>query len=153
MRVVIGSDHRGFAQKEKVKKALEAQGFQVEDRGNLQEDKNDDYPVFAKAVAITLYEKKAEKGILFCGSGVGMSVVANKIPSIRAGLGFSIEQVKAGRHDDDMNILVIPVDYVEDKMVHEMVKVFLETPFASDERYSRRITQITDIEELVKTYE
>lgn len=153
MRVVLGSDHRGFTQKERVKKLLETRGFQVEDMGNTSEDKDDDYPVFAKAVSVTLYEEKAERGILFCGSGVGMSVVANKFPSIRAGLGFSSEQVRAGRHDDDMNILVVPVDFLEEQAIDAIIDTFIETAYSTEEKYARRITQIADIEELVKTYE
>jgi ribose 5-phosphate isomerase B len=132
---------------------LENKQVSVQDMGDTSEVEMDDYPVFAKAVALTIVEKKAEKGILFCGSGVGMSIVANKFPTIRAGLGFTPAQVTAVRHDDDINILVIPVDFVDGETIDAMVDAFLHTDFSSEEKYTRRIKQIDDIEHLVKSYE
>lgn len=153
MNILVGADHRGFEEKQRIKLMLESQHIDVQDMGDIREVEQDDYPVFAKAVALTIYEKKAEKGILICGSGIGMSIVANKFPTIRAGLGFTPEQVIAARHDDDINILVIPVDFIDEQTIDAMVEAFLHTDFSSEEKYTRRIHQIEDIEQLVKSYE
>jgi len=86
------------------------------------------------------------RGILLCGSGVGVDVVANKLDGVRASIGKSPDQVRAGRKDDDMNILVIAADYTKEEEAKEMVKAFLETEFAKKERFVRRINEIKKIE-------
>jgi ribose 5-phosphate isomerase B len=153
MKIILGTDHRGFDEKNRIKAILIEKGFSVEDVGALEKNIADDFPLYAKAVAVTLFEKQDGKGILFCGSGVGMSIVANKFPSVRAGLGFNVEQVKSARHDDDINVLIIPVDFLSEEVVNEITYAFLHTPFSEEEKYIRRIKQISDIEQLTKTYE
>ena len=115
--------------------------------GNLSYDPSDDYPDFGAAVAGKVSGDPAgSRGVLICGSGVGMDVVANKFPRVRAALGVSLDQVSSARHDDDVNVLVIPADFVAEADAKKMAQVFLATPFAGDERYRRRIAKISKME-------
>ena len=88
----------------------------------------------------------ADKGILLCGSGVGVDVVANKFDGVRASIGKSAEQVKAGRNDDDMNVLVIAADFTKEEEAKKMVKTFLETKFSGKSRFKKRLEDIKKIE-------
>ena len=110
MQIYIGADHRGYKLKEKSVLWLSQWGYEYEDLGANNLDLGDDYTLFAKKVALkvrklTLKGEDA-RGLLFCGSGVGMNVAANKFDGVRASIGKSVEQIRAGRNDDDMNILV-----------------------------------------------
>ena len=148
MTIFLGADHRGFEQKNRIKELLEKQGYEIGDEGAFSYNPEDDFPVAALNVAqnISLDPDKQRVGILFCGSGVGMSITANKIKGVRAGLGFTLDQVKAARHDDDINVLVIPTDYVSSEEIVRLVEVFLETSFSAEEKYERRKKQIEEIE-------
>ena len=148
--IYLGSDHRGFQLKEKIKKWLEEWSCQYEDCGNEIYDEEDDYADFAGRVGEKAGEgeegkegKEGEnKGILVCGTGIGMDMVVNKFFHIRCGLGFSVEQVKRGRKEDDINCLALPADFVTDKRAKEMIRVFLETKFLGKPKYKRRIQKI-----------
>ena len=143
--VYIGADHRGFYLKEKIKEWLTAREYEYRDLGAESYDQNDDYP----DIAFKLGEKvlaDGGKGILICGSGVGVCIAANKMKGVRAGVCLSEKQVFSGRNDDDMNILCLNSDLVNEEENQLIVKTFLETPFGSEERYIRRINKI-------KTYE
>lgn len=144
MKVFIGADHRGFNLKEKAKNWLT--DHLVEDVGALELNPQDDYPLYAGRVAARVAAGDGV-GILICGTGVGVDVVANKFDGVRAGLGKAAEQVKAGRNDDDMNVLVIAADYTKDEEAHEMINAFLETEFSGEERFKRRLHDIEEIEE------
>lgn len=150
MKVYLGSDHRGFRLKEELKIWLLENHIAGEDLGAYEFDPDDDYPVFsgkvAKAVVSDLKKGLDAKGVLLCGSGVGADAAANKFDGIRASIGINIEQVKAGRRDDDMNVLVIAADLTSKKEAKEMVKAFLETDFIKNERHQRRLLQIKKIE-------
>ena len=126
-------------------------GFPFEDLGAVSFDEEDDYPDVAVLVAqkVSLHEKESV-GILVCGSGVGVSVVANKFPLIRAVLGFSSQQVKFAREEDDVNLLSLPADFLSDKKAQKIIGMFLKTEFLKEEKYTRRIKKILDIEEKVK---
>jgi RpiB/LacA/LacB family sugar-phosphate isomerase len=89
---------------------------------------------------------KTSRGVIFCGSGVGVEVVANKFDGVRAALGMSAEQVRAGRNDDNMNILVLATDFIDEDQAKEMLKAFLETKFGRKARYKRRLQEIERIE-------
>ncbi len=146
MKVYIGSDHRGYAQKEKAIKWLFENGYRVEDMGAYEYNKNDDYTLYAEKVAVMVRDKKRSRGILFCGSGVGVDVTANKFDGIRASIGKEPKQVKAGRKDDNMNVLVIASDFTEEKEMIEMVKAFLKTKYGKLTRHERRLDDIERIE-------
>lgn len=143
--IYIGADHRGFNLKEKIKEWLSEWGFDFVDAGNSVYDKDDDYPLIAfKLVEKTVADKG--KGILVCGSGVGVAVAANKVTGARAGLCFSEKQTRDARNDDDMNVLCLSSEIVEEELNRAIVKTFLETHFGSEEKYIRRINQINNYE-------
>jgi ribose 5-phosphate isomerase B len=143
MKIFMGADHRGYRLKEKAKEWLT--DHEVEDMGAYAHDPKDDYTTYAERVASMVADRN-KKGILLCGSGVGVDVVANKFDGVRASIGKTPEQVKAGRADDDMNVLVIAADYTKDKEAKEMIKTFLETKFSGLARYKRRLSEIKKIE-------
>lgn len=143
MKIYIGADHRGFELKEKVKNWLSH--YEVEDMGAYELNPKDDYTYFAEKVASVVADKKA-KGILLCGSGVGVDVVANKFDGIRASIGKNAKQVEAGRAHDDMNILVIAADFTKENEAREMIEAFLETSFDGLARHKRRLKDIEKIE-------
>lgn len=151
MKVYIGADHRGFTLKERLKPWLATRGYKVVDCGNAVYDKRDDYPDFSFAVAGSITEEGSETvagslpramGIVICGSGMGVTIAANKIRGARCSTGISVEEVKRGREDDDLNILAISADYTSENQVEDMIEVFLATPFTGDARHVRRLEKI-----------
>src|SRR5258706_16298142 len=111
MKVYLGADHRGFELKEKVRMWLEKWDYAHEDMGAYELNEKDDYTLYAEKVALLVANEKDARGILICGSGVGVDIAANKFDGVRASIGKEPDQVKAGRNDDDMNVLVLPSDY------------------------------------------
>lgn len=148
MKVILGADHRGFALKQRISESLASKGHEIVDMGAYEVDLNDDYTVFAEKVAREVSQDAQNRGILLCGSGVGVDIVANKIDGVRASIGLSAEQVMAGRADDDMNILVIAAEYTQEEAVWGLVESFLNTEFDGKESHKRRLM---DIEEIEKT--
>lgn len=146
MKIYIGADHRGFRLKEKIKKWLKGWGYSLEDMGAYRLDPKDDYTLYAERVGSIVGKEKGVRGILLCGSGVGVDVTANKFDGTRASIGKTPEQVKAGRNDDDMNILVIAADFTREDEAKKMVKLFLETKFAGKVRFKKRLQDIEKIE-------
>ena len=147
MIIYIGADHRGFKLKEVLKQFLKEGGYTVSDMGNTQYFEGDDYPDFARLVAQKVSADALNaRGILICGSGVGVDVVANKFPNIRSALGFSPDQVVEARSDDDVNILSLAPDFLEEDEAKKSVSVWLQTPFDGDERDKRRIEKIRQID-------
>ncbi len=146
MKIYIGADHRGYELKEKIKRWINEWGYELEDVGAHKHDQNDDYTLYAEKVGVVVSKENESKGILLCGSGVGVDVVSNKFDGVRASIGKSMEQVKAGRHDDDMNVLVIAADYTKENEAKEMLKAFFETKFDQKQRHKRRLTEIARIE-------
>jgi ribose 5-phosphate isomerase B len=147
LKIYIGTDHRGFALKEKIKSWIGELGYDFEDMGAYELNPVDDYTLYAQKVASSVAKFKDAKGILLCGSGVGVDVVANKYDGVRASIGKSAEQIKAGRNDDDMNVLVIAAEYTKEDEAKEMIEVFLTTPFSGEERFIKRLEEIEKIEE------
>lgn len=146
MNIYLGADHRGFELKGKIKKWLFEWQHDFIDLGALSLVPTDDYTIYAEAVAKKIQENSDSFGILICGSGVGVDVVANKFDGIRSSIGKSPDQIIAGRKDDDMNVLVIAADFTSDNEAKSMVKVFLETKFANLERFNKRLNDIKTIE-------
>lgn len=146
LKIYLGADHRGYQLKEKIARWLFEWGYEFLDLGADHFDPNDDYTVYAQDVASLVADKKGSLGILLCGSGVGVEVTANKIDGIRASIGKSKYQVKAGRNDDNMNILVLAADYTKDDEAKEMVKAFLTTDFSRKARFVRRLSEVKKIE-------
>lgn len=145
--IYIGADHRGFKLKETLKSYLQTLNYSSEDLGAIVYDQNDDYPDFALQVAQKVAENPDEnRGILICGSGVGVDIVANKIKNICSALCFDINQAKSSRNDDSANVLSLPADFISEDLAKKIVKTWLETPFSSLERYVRRIKKIKEIE-------
>jgi len=149
--IFIATDHRGFELKEKLVTWMR-ETVDIDAREGLRDvtethDANDDYPVVSAELGRLVASDTLNMGILLCGSGVGASAAVNKIEGIRGAIGLSAKQVKAGRHDDDMNVLVIAADHTDEESAKEMIKAFIETPFeGGEERYRRRIDQITELE-------
>lgn len=142
MNVYLGADHRGLELKNSIKSWLVSEGFQSEDCGAFELNPDDDYPIFASKVAEKVSKENGSKGILFCGSGVGVDIVANKFPNIRSGLAIDQEQIKKARQDDDINILAIAADSTDFDKSKQLVKSFLETKFEASENHKRRIEEI-----------
>ena len=139
----IGADHRGFNLKEEIKKFLTEKNYQFEDMGNFQLYLNDDYTDFAKLVAQKVSEKPEEhKGILICGSGVGVDITANKFHGVRSALADDIETAKQSREHDDTNVLSLPADEVDFNLAKKIISIWLETPFSNGEKYKRRIDKM-----------
>jgi ribose 5-phosphate isomerase B len=150
MTIYIGADHRGFALKEHLKGILKNEAYDVVDVGAATYDKDDDYPVFAKAVAESVDKApERDRGILICGSGFGVDIAANKFPGIRAALPMSADHAYQARHDDDANVLCIAADFMDEAAAEQIMKIFLATPFVHEERYSRRLEEIRKTEEKI----
>ena len=149
--IYLGADHRGFELKEKAKQWLTELGYQFKDCGAFEYNKGDDYPDFAKAVAEevvgTAGDTENNRGILFCGSGIGVCIAANKIKGVRAGTATSSKQIKAAVSDEDLNIVAISSDYTDEKTAKNVIKTFLETKFSGEERHIRRINKIKQLEQ------
>ena len=149
MKIVLACDHAGFPLKKEVIGALKEIKASFEDLGCHSEN-SVDYPDFALAVARKIEDGPQSKGILFCGSGIGVCIAANKIKGVRAGTAASLEQVKASVNDEDLNILCLSADYIPNAEVvaREIMKTFLETKFSEEERHVRRINKIKQLESL-----
>lgn len=144
MKISIGSDHRGFEAKERVKALLQQAGIEVLDRGTYSKEACD-YPDAGYAVAHDVAEGRADRGILFCGSGIGMSIAANKVPGIRAALCHDDLTAQLSRRHNDANVLCLPADLVGDALMQTMVKTWLATPFEGG-RHARRVAKLAAIE-------
>ncbi len=145
MRVVIGADHAGFALKQKLVTTLHDLRYEVIDAGTTSSDPVD-YPDYAEAVAKVILAGQADRGILVCGSGVGASVAANKMPGIRAGLCHDSYSARQGVEHDDMNILVLGGRVVGEELARELVRIFLAASFTGEERHRRRLEKIKALE-------
>jgi len=146
MRVYLGADHRGFALKEKLKPFLSAEGHEAEDLGNKILDSEDDYVDFAAKVAEEVERNPDSRGILICGSGAGVDIVANKFDGVRSVSASTPGEARAAREDDDVNVLALASDFLSQAEARDIVKTFLETSFKGEERHRRRIGKIAEIE-------
>jgi transaldolase/glucose-6-phosphate isomerase len=145
MRIAIGSDHAGFDLKEEVKSFLVGEKHEVLDVGTYSK-KPVDYPDYAEAVSAALRENRAERGIMLCGSGVGASMAANRIPGIRAGLCHDTYSAHQGVEHDDMNVLVLGGRVVGIELARELIHAFVNASFTGEGRHLRRLAKMTALE-------
>lgn len=144
MKIAIGADHAGFALKDQVRDALRQADHEVVDLGTNSPESTD-YPDYASAVAHNVVSGAADRGILVCSTGVGMSIAANKINGVRAALAVNPEEVRLTRAHNDANIITIGARDTDAASANELVRVFLETPFDGG-RHARRIAKIAALE-------
>lgn len=148
--IFLGADHRGYELKQKIKGWLNKWGYAHENLGAFEYNKDDDYPDFAtaaaKAVALSLSKGENSKGVLICGSGIGVAIAANKIKGIRAGTAINAKQIHDSVNDEDLNVLAISADYTNEAEAQEIVRTFLETKFSGAERHVRRVNKIKELE-------
>ena len=139
----IGSDHGGFALKEAIKKHLEERGLEYKDFGTYS-NASCDYPVYGRAVAKAVAAGECELGILICGTGIGISITANKVPGVRAALCSDCFSAEATRLHNNANILALGARVLGEGLAFKIVDTFLDTPFSNDERHIRRISMIEE---------
>jgi len=145
MRVAIGADHAGFALKQLIGGDLRDLGHEVIDLGTNSMDPVD-YPDYAEAVGKVILDGKADRGVLVCGSGVGASVAANKLPGIRAALCHDTYSARQGVEHDDMNILVLGGRVIGSELARELLHAYLAAVFTKEERHRRRLEKIKALE-------
>lgn len=141
MKIALGADHGGFNYKNKIKEYLSANGIEILDCGTYSTD-SCDYPEIAQKVGNLVASGEADKGILVCGTGIGMSIAANKIAGIRAALCSDTFSAKATREHNNSNILCLGERVIGEGLMLDIVKIWLETPFSNEERHIRRINKI-----------
>lgn len=145
MRLAIGSDHAGFELKEKLAAYLVELGHEVADVGTASIAPVD-YPDYAEVIGVSIREGRAERGVLICGSGVGASVAANKLPAIRAGLCHDTYSARQGVEHDDMNVLVLGARVVGPELARELVRAFVAARFSGEPRHRRRLEKVAALE-------
>jgi ribose 5-phosphate isomerase B len=145
MKVVIGSDHAGFQLKNAMGDLLRSMGNEVLDVGAFNENPSD-YPDFAEAVDRAVLDGKAERGVLICGSGVGASVAANKLPGIRAGMCHDTYSAHQGVEHDNINVLVLGSRVIGVALAQDLVRAFMGAKFSNEERHVRRLGKVKALE-------
>lgn len=145
MKISIGSDHRGFEAKKRIKALLAELGHTTEDRGS-DSDQACDYPDIGLAVAEDVADTRADRGILLCGSGIGMSIAANKVNGVRAALCHDELTAQVSRGHNDANVLCIPADLVSESLMESIVRIWVETAFEGG-RHQRRVDKIREYEQ------
>ena len=143
MKVFLGADHRGYEMKGKIKAWLAERGVEVEDMGARVYQADDDEVDYVQAVVEAMGED--DRGILFCGTGQGMSMAANRYAHVRSMVGFRVEVAKLGREHNDANVLSVPAEWVEEEQVRAMIEVFLGSDFSGKERYVRRLRKLEEL--------
>ena len=145
MKIAIGSDHAGFDLKENLKRLLKEKGYECDDLGAETFDPQDDYPEFGRKVAEAVASGEYDRGIVMCGTGVGISISANKVPGIRAAVCYTTDMARISRAHNDANVLALGGRIVAKELALDIATTWLETPFSGDERHVRRIRQMEDI--------
>ncbi|HEY7304082.1 MAG TPA: ribose 5-phosphate isomerase B [Bryobacteraceae bacterium] len=147
MKISIGADHAGYEMKQQLIGFIESLGHTVHDVGTFEPGKPDDYPDYAILVAEDIRAGKADRGLLVCGSGVGVSVAANKFKGIRAGLCHDHYSAHQGVEHDNMNVLVLGSRIIGPMMAQDVTEAFLKANFSGEERHVRRLKKVKGIEE------
>ena len=146
MKIVIASDHAGFSYKTLLIKDLQQAGYEILDLGTYGNTPNDDYPDYAEAVALSILKKQGERGILICGSGVGVSVAANKFKEIRAGVCHDTYSAHQCVEHDNVNVLCIGERIIGIELAREIVFAFIKAVYSRAPRHQRRLDKIEIIE-------
>jgi len=141
MMIALGSDHGGYGLKQEVIKHLKERGLEYKDYGCYSEE-SCDYPVYGRAVAEAVASGECERGIIICGTGIGISITANKVPGIRAALCHDCFSAEATRQHNDANVLAMGARVIGPGLALKIVDIFLDTSFSNDERHVRRIGMI-----------
>jgi ribose 5-phosphate isomerase B len=142
-KILIGADHAGFELKEKLKDELSRLGLEAEDMGAYAELPDDDYPDYAHPLARKISRGEAKRGILLCGSGIGVDIIANRYPHVRAALSWQPKIAELSRRHNDSNVLVIPSRFVSTDEAVEIMHRWIATPFEGG-RHTRRVAKIDD---------
>jgi len=145
MKIAIGADHAGFELKNQLGDALRQTGHDVCDFGTNSAE-SADYPDYAARVAKAVSSGTAERGVLVCATGVGMSIAANKVSGVRAALGVTPEEVRLTRAHNDANVLTLGARFTELPLAQQLLQTFLETPFEGG-RHARRVAKIAQLED------
>lgn len=143
--IYIGSDHRGFELKQHIIQFLQSRGSEIIDIGNTVYDEQDDYPDYGAEVSTQVASNSNSLGILICGTGVGMSIVANKIPGIRSAVLSAIETVAIARAHNHINVLALSAA-LEIEQIPDIIGTFIDTEPSLEERHIRRLAKITELE-------
>jgi RpiB/LacA/LacB family sugar-phosphate isomerase len=146
MRIAVAADHAGFELKREVAEQLRKANHEVVDLGAHEYNAADDYPDFATALGQAIQEKKADRGVLICGSGVGASITANKLRGVRAGLCHDTYSAHQGVEHDDMNVLVLGSRVIGGALAGDIVKSFLDARFSGEDRHRRRLAKVNALE-------
>ncbi len=146
MKVAIASDHAGFELKEKIREFLEQEGHEVADIGPKTYEPGDDYPLYAAPAAEKVASGEADRAILVCDSGIGVDIVANKIPGVRSALVHDEQLAVQTRQHNDTNVLSLGSMFVDEDKAKRIVHNWLETPFSGAERHTRRVREIEELE-------
>ncbi len=149
MKVAIASDHRGYHLKEKVISLLKAEGHDVQDLGPSTEE-SVDYPDFAALVAGHVSDGSADRGVLICGTGIGMAITANKFPHVRAAACVDEVTAELSRRHNDLNVLCLSGDLISSRVTERLVQIWMNTEFEGG-RHQRRVDKITQYEEQQRT--
>lgn len=145
MTIHIASDHAGWQLKEQLKPFLQKAGYEVRDLGAPAMQPNDDYPLYAKKLARIISNDPTQRGILICGSGQGVCIVANRFKNVRATLAWNEQSAHASRNDDNSNILCLGARLISSAKAKKITLTWLKTPFSGAVRHKRRIQQINTI--------
>lgn len=145
MKIAIGSDHRGFTVKQRVLGLVKQLGHDVRDEGVAAGDSSVDYPDFAFAVAKAVGTGAASRGILICGTGIGMCIAANKVRGVRAACCHDLITAEMSRRHNDANVLCLSADMLGEELIDRMVRTWLATEFEAG-RHERRVEKITEFE-------
>lgn len=146
MKVYVGSDHRGYILKTALVEWLKNNGFEYEDLGAHEYNDTDDYPIFASNVARAVAKDPRGRGVVLCGSGAGVDIVANKTNGIRSCLAINTEQIVQARQDDNINVLAVASDYTDQEKLTEYVEAFLKTDYIENAKHERRLEEIENLE-------
>jgi RpiB/LacA/LacB family sugar-phosphate isomerase len=145
MRVAVGSDHAGFEMKQSILAYVQRLGHEVLDVGTHDASPSD-YPDNAEALAMAILNNQADRGVLICGSGVGASIAANKVPGIRAGVCHDCYSAHQGVEHDNMNVLVMGARVIGIEVAYNLVEIFLDAQFSCEERHLRRVAKLQKLE-------
>ncbi|MEB2309071.1 MAG: ribose 5-phosphate isomerase B [Candidatus Brocadiaceae bacterium] len=145
MKIALASDHRGFDFKKHIASMLTQLGYTVKDFGTNKNNESVDYPDYGLYAARAVGLGECERGILVCGTGIGMSLIANKVKGVRAACCHNLYTAEMSRRHNDSNVLCIGADIVDEELLEQKVKLWLETPFEGG-RHARRVGKITELE-------